>query len=532
MKVITGDEFGFIKECIIPARKYVPSNNNMKYMKKKKDSEKDDEDKNQTKVTIINRSSSISSRSKGVVALSQLSPSSSDKNQYSIAALLLDGSVHTYQGIEQQEATTSLHDIFGGKEGKKWETSDSSPIAMESLASSSKDEEYLVACDSLGHVSMLKRKSHEEQPFKVVTNYPDIVLDTTGTNNVTAFCTSSASSSSACALGGRNQNINVICLETGTSIWKSKNVKPSLKTLLEEPIWTTALKFNSNGKDNLLIAGTAYKKICLYDIRSQQQRRPILVSPVSLLNYRVTSLLTTESNNNTVIIGDASGGIHSFDLRKMNSILHRYVGPVGSVRSMSSSKNNNDQNMLFSCVGLDRYLRIFDIRKPRKSLEDVYLKQRLNCCITLDCDEENDDDEDFFNFVDRQEQDYRTKSGNNVEADEEDRVEDYNYIKKNKYPNLHDNEQEFGEHLSSSASSANEDDGASLNSTTDDSDDNHSTSILDGGDEGSSNDDFISDSDDDGGSEEEDYEDPFTHAAKSSSKRAAMNYAVKKRRKV
>lgn len=431
MRVITGDEFGIIKECKIPVK---PNKNEKAFCS-------NEDGVPQRKITILYKPPAPS-RSQGVVSISQL-PSTDHLSSF--AALLMDGSVHTYQTNSDSDdsipatVVSKLTNIFESKKDgtitlppSQYIMDTALPVGMGTITAPSKEDQILVACNAQGHVALIK-KSRLDHQCSVVTRYQDIIpMDTAAANQknhnyITAFATSSVADT--CALGGRNQPIHLFCLETGKIIWKSKNVKPSLITLLDDPVWTTALQFmydesNLNQKD-LLVAGSAYKQIQLYDIRAQR-RRPTLVSPKSLLNYRVTSLLTKNaSGKDTVIVGDASGGVYSIDLRKMNTLLHRYVGPVGSVRSISTPVTD-EINPYISCVGLDRYLRVFDVARPRKSMHDIYLKQRLNCCISYadDPNIEHDDEDDFFNFVDRKE-DAHAASTKNEEMDQDDIVADY-----------------------------------------------------------------------------------------------------------
>ena len=154
---------------------------------------------------------------------------------------------------------------------------------------------------------------------------------------------------------------------------------PDPQTLLQQPMWTTALQFihsphnNSNGSTNnsnenksytnLLASGTAYKQVQIYDIQtssstdSTQQnitRRPVLHTPENLLQHRVTSLLQLP-NTNHLVVADAVGDCHILDLRKFHSGkqssynkqkrthaaqeigLGRLVGPGGSVRQLATA---------------------------------------------------------------------------------------------------------------------------------------------------------------------------------------------------
>lgn len=533
MRVITGDEFGIIKECSIPI---TPS-------QKKQVSCSKDDGIQPRKITILYKPLAPS-RSQGIVSISQL-PSTDDKSLF--ATLLMDGSIHTYH-IDSNNSdsipatvTSKQTNIFQSKKDGTITfpshcTDTALPVGMGTTTTHSKEGHILVACNALGHVAVVKKTSSQmEHQCSVVARYQDIIPMGTVTGNqknhngITAFATSSEAGT--CALAGRNQLIRVFCLETGKTIWKSKNVKPSLITLLDEPMWTTALHYNYDESHlthtDLLVAGSAYKQIQLYDIRAQHRRRPTLVTPKSLLNYRVTSLLTKKvSGTDTVIVGDASGGVYSLDIRKMNTFLHRYVGPVGSVRSISTSVRG-EIHPYVSCVGLDRYLRVFDVTRPRKSMHDIYLKQKLNCCISYadDTDIEHNDEDDFFNFVDRKEDD-RAASTQNEEMDQDDIVADYSLGNGdgNGYQDTEEKDasssgntslvEDYSEEESISTSSQMEDCSASSqdssNTTASEYGDNDDCCEL--SENGSSGNDI--DSDDD-----LEYEDPFTSTFKSSSRR-------------
>lgn len=194
---------------------------------------------------------------------------------------------------------------------------------------------------------------------------------------------------------------------------------PDPQTLLQQPMWTTALQFihtphnHSNGShnnsnepnssQNLLASGTAYKQVQIYDVRSSSSdskgtRRPILHTPQDLLQHRVTSLLQLP-NSNQLIVADAIGDCHILDLRKFHTGkqlsykkqkscsasqeigLGRLVGPGGSIRQLAM----HPTLPMVACVGLDRKLWSWDI-KTKRMVDCVYLRQRLNCLLI--CEDE------------------------------------------------------------------------------------------------------------------------------------------------
>jgi len=170
-------------------------------------------------------------------------------------------------------------------------------------------------------------------------------------------------------------------------------------------MWTTALQFiqaphdtNDNSTDtsqtNLLATGTAYKQVQIYDIRtSTTTRRPVLHTPESLLQHRVTSLLQLP-NPSQLIVADAIGDCHILDMRKFHTGkqasyksqksrhaaqeigVGRLVGPGGSIRQLAM----HPTLPLVACVGLDRKLWTWDVNS-RRMVDCIYLRQRLNCLL-------------------------------------------------------------------------------------------------------------------------------------------------------
>jgi ribosome biogenesis protein NSA1 len=206
---------------------------------------------------------------------------------------------------------------------------------------------------------------------------------------------------------------------------KAKNMPPDPQTLLQQPLWTTALQFidsphnSSNGTNqsssfsNLLASGTAYKQIQIYDVRASSStdsaqgvmRRPVLHTPENLLKHRVTSLLQLP-NTNQLLVADAIGDCHILDMRKFHSGkqstykkqkqshssqeigLGRLVGPGGSVRQLAL----HPTLPLVACVGLDRKLWTWDVNTKRM-IDCIYLRQRLNCLLVCEDEGWNGGDE-------------------------------------------------------------------------------------------------------------------------------------------
>lgn len=224
------------------------------------------------------------------------------------------------------------------------------------------------------------------------------------------------------AVGGREREVCLTDISTGKLVFKTKNIAPDPQTLLQQPVWPTAIQF-LNQDSNLMAVGTAYKQVRLYDVRENSKtRRPTSLTPEGLLEYRVTSLCQIDEHE--LVVGDAAGDIHTVDIRRLgrnskgpaNRDLARYAGPAGSVRQLKK----HPTLPRLTAVGLDRMLRVYDT-KTRKQLDCVYLKQRLNCVLfhknnnwgSTDDDDAGviSDDEDF--------------DMNDPDPDDDDVVQDY-----------------------------------------------------------------------------------------------------------
>ena len=227
------------------------------------------------------------------------------------------------------------------------------------------------------------------------------------------------------AIGGRERETTLLDVDSGTVLWKAKNIKPDLQTLLQHPIWTTALDFVSSsnggsgveigGSNNLLAVGTAYKQFRIYDVRvssgAAQQRRPILCTKEGVLSHRVTALCQLDGYG--YVVGDAAGDMHAVDLRNLDKgTVGRFAGPGGSIRRIQ----RHPTLPVLACVSLDRMMRTFDTRN-RKMLDCIYLKQRLSSMIFCD---------DGSWSVDAPEgDDVSTMNGQEGDINEADEIQDY-----------------------------------------------------------------------------------------------------------
>ncbi|KAL9187552.1 hypothetical protein ACHAXT_001655 [Thalassiosira profunda] len=354
----------------------------------------------------------------------------------------------------------------GGEAAKGWHARQPvRPIGMASNYTpnydhSQSDNPILAACDSVGTLSLLDPRHLSRG---VVATYRAFDVDPASSlphpssskngigkgtlsytrgrfaNNHIAACV--AIRGGRVAVGGRERGVRVLDLETGKLLWKAKNLPPDPQTLLQQPLWTTALHFlqtptaalhNSNEEGNLLATGTAYKQVQIYDVRhSSATRRPVLYTPEGVLDHRTTAMCQLPDGH-TLAVGDAAGDIHLLDVRKMHSGkqftkrkqkakeeigLGRLVGPGGAIRELRV----HPSLPVVACVGLDRKLWTWDVNR-RKMTDCVYLKQRLNCLLV--CDDGGWDDGE----ADNEESNEVYEGGGEMGSGrtlEEDAVEDY-----------------------------------------------------------------------------------------------------------
>ena len=171
------------------------------------------------------------------------------------------------------------------------------------------------------------------------------------------------------AVGSKDREVFLYDVATSKSVWKAKNIAPHPQTLLQYPLWQTALAFCDEVEDRLAV-GTAFKELRLYDLR---QRKPTLVTKEGVLEARVTALCNFE---NSIVVGDAAGYLQELDVRT-GKVLGRFASPGGSVRAIQRVPGSGSK---FACVGLDRMCRVYSTR-GWKEKGHVYLKQRLNCVL-------------------------------------------------------------------------------------------------------------------------------------------------------
>ena len=171
------------------------------------------------------------------------------------------------------------------------------------------------------------------------------------------------------ATGGKENDLKVFDLNKFEKpIFAAKNVKNDSLDL-RQPVWVNDICFLDNNESKIVVA-TGYHSIKIYDTKTQ--RRPISV--VEWESYPITAL-SVAANSNDIIVGNTFGSMASMDIRN-NRINGTYKGAAGSISSIDC----HIQQDLVASVGLDRFLRIYNI-KTRSLLQKHYLKSQLSSVL-------------------------------------------------------------------------------------------------------------------------------------------------------
>lgn len=407
MRLITGDECGLLKECIPELSRKVKNPdaaatpyNAMPDVTKDGVRRIDPREQQTRERGIIDMAWSCHNE--------QHDDQGNSCEDFSFAALRKNGSVELWKAsaesrnkhanyvvVNQTSQNVFGHDVEGERPN---------PLGLGVFSSHQK---RICVGDSLGNVVVLKHDNNE--PLTVVHTHNayktskrgNTISYTKGQAINTQLATAIAFDTvhGRVAVGGRERETCLVDMETGEQVFKTKNLPPDPQTLLQQPVWPTAIQF-LHSDHNTMAVGTAYKQVRLYDVReSSKMRRPTQTTPEGLLEYRVTSLC--QVGDYELVVADGAGYMYSLDLRRLgrnlkaaaNKDMGRYLGPVGSVRQLKK----HPTLPRLAAVGLDRMLRIYDTKK-RAQLDCIYLKQRINC-VLMHWDDTWEDD-NAVNIVD------------------------------------------------------------------------------------------------------------------------------------
>ena len=186
--------------------------------------------------------------------------------------------------------------------------------------------------------------------------------------------------------GGMEHDACLLDLATGAVTWQAKNVAQD-HLQLRQPVWVSAAAFlrggggggsdgSGGGGDNggsCFAVGTAFKQLRLYDARAETRRPVAQVQEVG--DFGVTALALL-ADGTRAVVGDKGGGLHAWDLRRLNAPVAKFAGNMGSVRSLGL----HPTLPYLASAGLDRTARVFSL-KTGKLVHTSYLKQRLGAVL-------------------------------------------------------------------------------------------------------------------------------------------------------
>lgn len=151
---------------------------------------------------------------------------------------------------------------------------------------------------------------------------------------------------------------------------------------LRVPIWikdfhfygnTTTSTTNASVQSALIVAGTAYKQMRLYDTRAS----PKPTHSVVVSEYCVTKVLPSLDGLH-VYIGDVTGDLTCYDMRTLKRI-STLASSAGAIRGLSLS----DSGRYLLSVSLDRFSRVYDTSEGDKLVRETYLNNRLTCGVVI-----------------------------------------------------------------------------------------------------------------------------------------------------
>ncbi|KAJ3049911.1 WD repeat-containing protein 74 [Rhizophlyctis rosea] len=156
-------------------------------------------------------------------------------------------------------------------------------------------------------------------------------------------------------------------------IWKAKNVKNDFLDL-RVPVWITHLEWLKGGNDAArILVGTGHHQIRIYDTTPKTARRPIF--NVDMGEYPVRALAVTPDMSQA-IFSDTKGAMTAIDL-KTGTLAGAFKSIAGAVTDIKVCEKQKH----VVTVGMDRFLRIFELAGSRKVLKKVYLKQRMTSLL-------------------------------------------------------------------------------------------------------------------------------------------------------
>lgn len=166
--------------------------------------------------------------------------------------------------------------------------------------------------------------------------------------------------------GGRSAAYSVV--------WRAKNVKND-ELDLRVPVWISDLQFleSYNGRWRIATC-TRFRHVRIYD--TSRSRRPIL--SVEIGESPLVSLVV--SNEDELILSDSHSGVCAFSISQKR-VTHLFKGAAGSAISLAIGAS--EHGPVLAAVGLDRYLRVYDVQ-TRRQIGKVFLKTKMTGVVCID----------------------------------------------------------------------------------------------------------------------------------------------------
>ncbi|KAJ3014401.1 WD repeat-containing protein 74 [Thoreauomyces humboldtii] len=166
--------------------------------------------------------------------------------------------------------------------------------------------------------------------------------------------------------------------------WTARNVKNDFLNI-RVPIWITQLAFLDSTTTRVLV-GTGYHQIRLYD--AERARKPLFSIEVGTHPIRAMAVRTVEDaaaapGGTSAVVSDTTGQMMhvGVDVKAATGkVLGKYAGLAGAVTSIAIP----DGTDTVVTVGLDRFVKVFEMDGDRKLISKVYLKQRQTCVLADD----------------------------------------------------------------------------------------------------------------------------------------------------
>ncbi|TPX59814.1 hypothetical protein PhCBS80983_g02190 [Powellomyces hirtus] len=166
------------------------------------------------------------------------------------------------------------------------------------------------------------------------------------------------------------------------SFWTAKNVKNDFLNI-RVPVWITEILFLDSSETRIM-TGTGHHQIRVYD--TAKARRPIININVGTHPIRAIAASHVENAEDEIVkavVSDTTGQLMQInvDLQGTSAkVAGKYAGLSGAVTDVAIPKGTGT----VVTVGLDRFVKVFELEDDRKLVSKVYLKQRLNCVLVDD----------------------------------------------------------------------------------------------------------------------------------------------------